>query len=85
MPDPIEQFRAALSVRGIVPKGAIVADGRIHRCDAEGRGGKGDGAYMMHLNGDMPAGGGFQNWRDGIGWETWRADIGYMLADSPGA
>lgn len=78
MPDAIEQFRAALAGRGILPKGEIIADGRIHRCDAEGRGGKGDAAYLLHLDG-IPAGG-FENWRDGFGWENWRADIERTLS-----
>jgi len=78
MHDTLEQFRAALTQRGILPKGDIVADGRIQRCDAEGRGGRGDAAYMLHLNGGIPAGG-FQNWRDGAGWETWRANVGRDL------
>ena len=79
MLEPVDQFRAALAGRGIVPKGGeIVADGRIHRCDAEGRGGKGDAAYLLHLDG-VPAGG-FENWRDGFGWENWRADIDRTLS-----
>jgi uncharacterized protein (DUF927 family)/phage/plasmid primase-like uncharacterized protein len=79
MLDPVEQFRAALARRGIVPKdGEVIADGRIHRCDAEGRGGKGDAAYLLHLDG-IPAGG-FENWRDGFGWENWRADIDRTLS-----
>ena len=79
MLEPVDQFRAALARRGIVPKdGEIIADGRIHRCDAEGRGGKGDAAYLLHLDG-IPAGG-FENWRDGFGWENWRADIDRTLS-----
>ena len=79
MIEPVDQFRAALARRGIVPKGGeIVADGRIHRADAEGRGGKGDAAYLLHLDG-IPAGG-FENWRDGFGWENWRADIDRALS-----
>ena len=79
MLEPVDQFRAALARRGIVPKdGEIVADGRIHRCDAEGRGGKGDAAYLLHLDG-IPAGG-FENWRDGFGWENWWADIDRTLS-----
>lgn len=79
MLEPLDQFRAALAQRGIVPKGGeIIADGRIHRCDADGRGGKGDAAYLLHLDG-IPAGG-FENWRDGFGWENWRADIDRMLS-----
>lgn len=79
MLEPVDQFRAALARRGIVPRdGVIIADGRIHRCDAEGRGGKGDAAYLLHLDG-IPAGG-FENWRDGDGWEYWRADIDRALS-----
>lgn len=79
MVEPIDQFRAALSRRGIFPRGGeVIADGRIHRCDAEGRNGKDDAAYVLHLDG-IPAGG-FENWRDGLGWETWRADMGRMLS-----
>jgi len=79
MLEPVDQFRAALARRGIVPKDSeIIADGRIHRCDAEGRGGKGDAAYLLHLDG-IPAGG-FENWRDGFGWENWRADIDRTLS-----
>ena len=78
MLEPVDQFRGALALRGIVPKkGEVNADGRLHRCDVEGRGGKGDAAYVLHL-GKVPAGG-FQNWRDGGGWETWHADIGRAL------
>ncbi len=79
MLEPLDQFRAALARRGIVPRdGRIIADGRIHRCDAEGRGGKGDAAYLLHLDG-IPAGG-FENWRDGFGWENWRADLDRTLS-----
>lgn len=79
MLEPIDQFRAALARRGIFPKGGeIVADGRIHRCDAEVRGGEGDAAYLLHPDG-IPAGG-FENWRDGFGWENWRAEIDRTLS-----
>jgi uncharacterized protein (DUF927 family)/phage/plasmid primase-like uncharacterized protein len=79
MLEPVDQFRAALAGRGIVPNGGeVIADGRLHRCDAEGRGGKGDAAYLLHLDG-VPAGG-FENWRDGFGWENWRADIDRKLS-----
>ena len=77
MADAVKHFREALSRRGIIVSSEIIADGRIHRCDAEGKNGKGDAAYMLHLNG-IPAGG-FQNWRDELGWEDWRADIGRPL------
>lgn len=77
MLDAIEQFKEAIQRRGLVPPVEILADGEIHRCHAEGRGGENDGAYLLHLDG-IPAGG-FENWRDGEGWENWRADIGRSL------
>ena len=52
----IDQFRAALAARDIVPPESIIADGSIHRCDAAGKNGKGDAAYLLHLDG-IPAGG----------------------------
>lgn len=75
--NPIEQFRAALADRCIIPPDDLIADGAIHRCDAEGKGGKGDAAYLLHLDGISA--GGFENHRDGVGWENWRADTGRML------
>lgn len=77
MTHPLDQFRAALSTRGILAPLEIRADGQLHRCDAEGKGGKGDAAYLLHLDG-IPAGG-FENHRDGLGWENWRADTGRAL------
>jgi len=73
----IDRFRAALAARDIVPPESIIADGSIHRCDAAGKNGKGDAAYLLHLDG-IPAGG-LENWRDGKGWESWRFDIGRAL------
>lgn len=77
MNDALSQFRAALSGRGILPPADLRADGALHRCDAVGKGGKGDAAYLLHLDG-IPAGG-FENHRDGLGWENWRADTGHTL------
>ena len=73
----IDRFRVALAARDIVPPESIIADGCIHRCDAVGKNGKGDAAYLLHLDG-IPAGG-MENWRDGKGWESWRLDIGRAL------
>lgn len=73
MTDALQQFRDALAGRGIVPPVELLADGNIHRCDADGKGGKGDAAYLLHLD-DVPAGG-FENWRDGLGWQNWRASL----------
>ena len=77
MNEPIEQFKAALAERGIIPPDKLIADGALHRCDVEDKRGKGDAAYVLHLDGI--AAGGFENWRDGFGWQNWRADIGRAL------
>jgi uncharacterized protein (DUF927 family)/phage/plasmid primase-like uncharacterized protein len=77
MTDPIPQFRDALAARGIIPPANLLGDGYLHRCDVDGPGGKGDAAYLLHLDG-LPAGG-FENWKDGLGWENWRADLGRSL------
>lgn len=77
MLDAVGQFKEAMQGRGLVPPVEIQADGEIHRCHAEGRGGENDGAYLLHLDG-IPAGG-FENWKDGEGWQNWRADIDRTL------
>lgn len=74
----LARFRAALVARDIVPPDPIIADGRLHRCNAAGPHGRGDAAYLLHLDG-LPAGG-MKNWRDGLGWQTWRLDIGRTLS-----
>ena len=56
MLDPVQQFREAMQARGLVPPFEVLADGEIHRCNAEERGGENDGAYLLHLDG-VPAGG----------------------------
>jgi putative DNA primase/helicase len=61
-----------MAARGIVPPDELLTDGKIHRCDVEGKNGKGDASYLLHLDG-IPAGG-FENFRDGLGWQNWRAD-----------
>src|ERR1700680_4864729 len=73
----LDQFRSSMIEREIIPPAEFIADGRIHRCDAEGKNGRGDAAYLLHLDG-IPAGG-LENHRDGRGWENWRADVGRRL------
>jgi phage/plasmid primase-like uncharacterized protein len=68
------QFRAALVARNIIPPEPIVADGRLHRCDAAGPRGR-RRCRLPAAPGWNPAGG-LENWRDGLGWETWRHDSG---------
>ncbi len=75
--DPVQQFREALLTRGIHPPAELVADGHIHRCDVEAPNGRNDASYLLHLDGI--AAGGFQNWRDGLGWENWRSTDSHRL------
>ena len=74
----LAQFRAAASSRNLLLPDRLDTDGRLHRCELlDGPARKLDGAYLLHLDG-VPVGG-FENHRDGIGWETWRASIGRQL------
>lgn len=70
----IEQFKAAMARRGLIPPADLIADGAMHRCDTTERNGKGDGSYLLHLDG-IPAGG-FENHQDGLEWEKWKSDVG---------
>ena len=61
--DPIRDFAAALHAGGLLVT-RIVADGRLHRCKAEGdKHGKRSGWYVLHLDG--VAAGAFGDWRSG--------------------
>jgi putative DNA primase/helicase len=76
--DVLAQFRAAAAARGLELPTPLEADGKLHRCPlSQGVARRQDGAYLLHLDG-VPAGG-FQNFKDGMGWENWRADIGRQL------
>lgn len=70
-------FVEALRERGLELNDPLCADGTIHRCDCaikEGHSGRGDGAYVLHTTGVVPYGG-FQNWCDGKGWQSWSYKI----------
>ena len=71
------QFREAASQRGLKLPLKLAADGKIHRCGTEDEPRGSDGSYILHLD-DIPAGG-FRNWKDGVPWQNWRADIGREL------
>jgi putative DNA primase/helicase len=75
------QFEAAMVRRGLVPPQKLIADGRIHRCSTKAKNGRGDGSYLLHLDGAIPAGG-FQNFQDGLEWENWSFDPGRKLTNS---
>jgi phage/plasmid primase-like uncharacterized protein len=70
-----QAFSDAMKKRGMIPPLKIIDDGKIHRCDVDGKRGKGDGAYLLFATGKIPAGG-FQNHKDGLGWENWSYDLG---------
>jgi putative DNA primase/helicase len=78
--DAIGQFCAVAEARGLRLPDDLLTDGVLHRCDVEGGKGKRDGAYLLHLDG-IPAGG-LQNWRDGLGWQDWCADVGRRLTQA---
>jgi phage/plasmid primase-like uncharacterized protein len=65
----IEQFRFDAAQRGIILPDNVKADGALHRCNTDRRNGKGDAAYVLHLDG-IPAGG-FINHQDGDGFQSW--------------
>jgi phage/plasmid primase-like uncharacterized protein len=80
MSDAVADFVAALRARDIIAPPNLIADGKLHRCDATGRHGKGDAAYLLHLD-DHPVGG-FENHRDGRGWELWRGKANGALSEA---
>jgi phage/plasmid primase-like uncharacterized protein len=60
------------------------SDGEIHRCNVaskEGHSGRGDGAYLLRTTGVVPFGG-YQNWCDGKGWQSWSYKIDHELTAS---
>lgn len=76
-PDPEEQFRDAMVLRGLVPPPSLVADGQWHRCDTDdGPRGRNDGSYILTLGG-FPNGA-FENHRDGRGWEKWQPETDHQ-------
>ena len=65
--DAIRAFEDAVRRRGIIPPPeGIVANGVPCRLAVEGTPHKRDGTILLY--GDSPISGGFQNWRDGLGW-----------------
>ncbi len=73
--DAERQFRMAASRRGLKLPPLLEADGSLHRCPvAGGKPWAQDGAYVLHLDG-IPAGY-IENFRDGLGPETWRSEPG---------
>jgi len=64
-------FRIAMEAAGLAPPRILLADGRIHRCQVEGKKPSNkSGAYKLTPDGHF---GGLQNWALGSGWQDWRA------------
>jgi phage/plasmid primase-like uncharacterized protein len=78
------QFRDALRSHHLQLNEELLPDGEIHRCDAankQGHSGRGDGAYLLRLTGNIPSGG-FQNWTEGKAWVPWHFDLGRKLTSA---
>ena len=77
------EFEAAMQAIGLeIPRGGVIADGKIHRCNTtDGKNGKNDGAYCLHLDDGIPAGW-FQNHKDGAGVRRWHARTGQKLTEA---
>ncbi len=70
--DAEQQFCDAAAQRGLIID-RLIADGEIHRCDVgRGKRDKGDGSYLLRLNGGLPPWGWFENHKDGRGVEFWK-------------
>ena len=65
-----ESFRTQMRNAGLVPPDGLMGDGKLHRVDAEGKPGKKDGWYVLHLDG-IPSGA-HGDWHEGQdAWNTW--------------
>lgn len=79
--DALHQFRDAMLEHGLLPPTRLITDGQIHRCDVKKssdgwrhRSGNDAGAYVLHLDARIPHGG-FQNWTNQRGWQSWRPNL----------
>lgn len=73
------QFRSAAKHRGLILPTVLVQN-EIARCPVDGKmTSNTDGAYLWNL-GTGIASGWIQNWTDGLGCESWQADLGRTLA-----
>lgn len=67
--DVERRFADAMRARTILPPRELITDGKFHRCDVDAKHGKNDASYFLHVDGI--AAGGFENHRDGLGWQDW--------------
>src|SRR5690606_21617322 len=66
-------FEQALRAHGLVPRGAVVPDGKIHHCPTDSHPHRRNGRYMLALDGEF---GWFQDWAAESDPVIWRADRG---------
>jgi putative DNA primase/helicase len=75
----IQQFREYISVHGILFRGEIIPDGKLHRFHIEGhKRGTRNGAYILYAD-KCPAGW-FQDFKSGIS-RTWRSSSGSFVSN----
>ena len=71
--DVLTAFESACAARGILPpKDGWVLTGKIARTGTDEKPRGKDASYLLHID-QFPAGG-FENHRDGLGWQDWRYD-----------
>lgn len=71
--DVLAAFETACAARGILPpKDGWVLTGKIARTGTDEKPRGKDASYLLHID-QFPAGG-FENHRDGLGWQDWRYD-----------
>ncbi|MGB9152201.1 MAG: toprim domain-containing protein [Alphaproteobacteria bacterium] len=73
----IDQFRDAMTQKGLTPPAVIETDGQIHRFSSSGKRGDDAGWYVFH-DGAIAIGS-FGDFRTGQGMKAWKADIGRSL------
>jgi putative DNA primase/helicase len=56
LPEIARSFQDAIAVAGLNPPQEIIGDGRLHRFATNGKAGDKSGWYVLHTNGNVPAG-----------------------------
>lgn len=65
MPDASAEFAHFIARAGLQPPAEVHGDGKLHRFSSTGRRGDDSGWYVLHMDGDVPAGA-FGDWRTGL-------------------
>jgi phage/plasmid primase-like uncharacterized protein len=72
-----DQFRDAMTEKGLTPPDSIIGDGKLHRFSSNGRPDDEAGWYVLY-DGNIAAGA-FGDWRTNQAVKSWIADIGRTL------